>query len=121
MKKVFIVIFAILGLVTVIGLYVKFAKPFAKWNSRFQNDIAQEYMIQDAKVRISTYEWFYDQYNAIKSQKNKVKVITDSAEKQSAELILFDMVGEYNSRASMTMTKAQWMPKDLPYEINLED
>lgn len=120
MKKILTIFWAILGVVLLIALYVLLAKPFAKRNSRFQNDIKQEYMIQDARVRVSSYEWFYDQYNAIKSQKNKIKVISDATEKQAAELILFDMIGEYNSRASMSMTKAQWKPRDLPYEI-LED
>jgi len=44
----------------------------AKWN----NDLDQEWKIQDSNKRLANYEWFYEQYGAINSiawQKNAMQ------------------------------------------------
>ena len=101
-------------------LYYTFSRPFAKFNARFKNDIKQEYMIQDATSRIQNYEWFYEQYEAIKSTANKVK-LSEGSEKNSIRMILADMISEYNARSRQTMTRANWKSESLPYQVNEND
>ena len=113
-------IISILIFIALIFGYFLFGRSFAKFNSRFQNDIKQEYMIQDAKSRIQNYEWFYEQYEAIKSTASKVR-LSEGSEKNSIRMVLADMISEYNARSRQTMTRANWKSDSLPYQIEEKD
>ena len=41
----------------------------------WENDLAQEYRIQDVDNRLYNYQWFYDQYNACIATANNVKIL----------------------------------------------
>lgn len=113
----------LLGICTLIAIfliavgYYTLGRPFAKMNARFQNDVKQEYAVQDVKSRIQNYEWFYEQYEAIKSTSTKAK-LSKGDEKTAITMILNDMIAEYNSRSKMTVTRAMWKSDSLPYQID---
>lgn len=98
------------------GLIRDANSKLARWN----NDLEQEWIIQDANKRLSNYEWFYDQYGIIKSTASKVK-LTEGEEQKATQLILIDMVEAYNSRSKQSMTRALWKAPDLPYQINITE
>lgn len=98
------------------GLIKDANSKLARWN----NDLEQEWIIQDANKRLSNYEWFYDQYGIIKSTASKVK-LTEGEEQKAIQLILIDMVEAYNSRSKQSMTRALWKAPDLPYQINITE
>lgn len=119
--KTFLAGLGVLLAIFVIALaYYTLGRPFARMDARFQNDVKQEYMIQDAKGRIQNYEWFYEQYEAIKLTANKAR-LSDGSEKNSIRMILADQIAEYNARSKQTMTRALWKSESLPYQIDEKD
>lgn len=105
------------GLFAVGVTYYTLGRPFARMDARFQNDVKQEYAVQDVKNRVQNYEWFYEQYEAIKSTANKAR-LSEGSEKNSIRMILVDQIAEYNARSKQTMTRALWKSESLPYQIN---
>ena len=102
----------------IIAVLVLFATPFFhKWNARRVNDIKQEYIIQDANVRVNTYEWFYDMHEEIEATKRKAEIAKGTPEEKGIRMVLASMISEYNAKSKMTATKAQWKAADLPYFI----
>ena len=91
-------------------------KEMAKW----QNDLDEEWIKQEASGRIANYEWFYDQYGTIKATAAKAK-IAKGEEKEDIVMVLSDMVESYNSRSCQTETKAMWKASDLPYQIDVQE
>ena len=119
--KIFTTVFLSLLILFLLAVgYYKLGRPFAKMDARFQNDIKQEYAVQDVKNRIQNYEWFYEQYEAIKSTSTKAK-LSKGDEKTAITMILNDMIAEYNSRSKMTVTRAMWKSDSLPYQIDSKD
>lgn len=115
-KNIFFVIASFTLVLSGCGLIKDANSKLARWN----NDLEQEWIIQDANKRLSNYEWFYDQYGIIKSTASKVK-LTEGEEQKATQLILIDMVEAYNSRSNQSMTKALWKAPDLPYQINITE
>ena len=110
-------------LLVILGIavgYYTLGRPFARMDARFQNDVKQEYAVQDVKNRIQNYEWFYEQYEAIKSTANKAR-LSEGSEKNSIRMILADQIAEYNARSKQTMTRALWKSESLPYQISEKD
>ena len=110
-------------LLVILGIavgYYTLGRPFARMDARFQNDVKQEYAVQDVKNRIQNYEWFYEQYEAIKSTANKAR-LSEGSEKNSIRMILADQIAEYNARSKQTMTRALWKSESLPYQIDEKD
>lgn len=119
LKAVLITIAVVLIIVACIAGYFLLARPWTEFNADFINDIRQEYIIQDADKRIANYEWFYDQYEQIEATRRNAEIAKGTPEEKGILMVLSSMIGEYNSRAMMEHTRAQWMPKDLPYQIEL--
>lgn len=115
-KKTLFVIASFTLVLSGCGLIKDANSKLARWN----NDLEQEWIIQDANKRLSNYEWFYDQYGIIKSTASKVK-LTEGEEQKATHLILIDMVEAYNSRSKQSMTRALWKAPDLPYQINITE
>ncbi|MBE6361380.1 MAG: hypothetical protein E7059_08015 [Treponema bryantii] len=115
-KKTLFVIASFTLVLSGCGLIKDANSKLARWN----NDLEQEWIIQDANKRLSNYEWFYDQYGIIKSTASKVK-LTEGEEQKATQLILIDMVEAYNSRSKQSMTRALWKAPDLPYQINITE
>lgn len=92
-------------------------RSFHAWFADYQNDIKQEYIIQDANKRIHNYEWFYSQYEEIKATKQKVQILEGKPEQDGVKMVLASMVAEYNAKSKMTVTREQWKDQDLPYQI----
>lgn len=66
---------------------------------------------------IQNYEWFYDQYNAIKAQMRNVELMPEgSTDRIGTQMVLNNMIAEYNAR-SKEITRTLWKAKDLPYQI----
>jgi hypothetical protein len=104
--------------IVIIALLVLFATPFFhRWNARWVNDIKQEYIIQDANVRVNSYEWFYDMHEQIEATRRKAEIAKGTPEEKGICMVLSSMIAEYNAKSRMTATKAQWKAKDLPYFI----
>ena len=49
----------------------------------WENDLAQEYRIQDVDNRLYNYQWFYDRYNACIATANNVKILEGDERKQT--------------------------------------
>ncbi len=115
-------VIVVIVLVVVGGLLVYwFAGPsVAKLDARVRGDIGQEYIIQDARTRVGTYEWFYDQYEEIQATELKVRIAKGAEEESGIRMVLASMIAEYNAMARKEHTRAQWMPTDLPYQIEME-
>jgi hypothetical protein len=108
-------IFLTIGIAAVLALFS--APFFHRWNAKRVNDIKQEYIIQDANVRVNTYEWFYDMYEQIEATRRKAEIAKGTPEEKGIRMVLASMISEYNAKSKMTMTKAQWKAADLPYFI----
>lgn len=68
---------------------------------------------------ISNYQWYYDQYNAIQSQKANIDAMpVDAPERTGMIMVMNNAIGEYNSR-SKQITRNLWKATDLPYQIEL--
>lgn len=117
LKAVIITVAVILVIAAFIVGHFMLARPWARFKADFINDIRQEYIIQDADKRIANYEWFYDQYEQIESTRRNAELAKGTPEERGILMVLSSMIGEYNSRARMEHTRAQWMPADLPYQI----
>ena len=120
MKTIVITILLLLAMFLCVIVYYAFGRKFARMDARFQNDMKQEYLVQDAKSRIQNYEWFYEQYEAIKSTASKAN-LSEGVERTSIRMILADQIAEYNSRSKQTMTRALWKSDSLPYQIDEKD
>lgn len=120
MKKIVITILLLLAMFLLVVVYYAFGRKFARMDARFLNDMKQEYLVQDAKSRIQNYEWFYEQYEVIKSTASKAN-LSEGAERTSIRMILADQIAEYNSRSKQTMTRALWKSDSLPYQIDEKD
>lgn len=90
---------------------------FHRWYAVYTNDIKEPYIVQDAHIRVSTYEWFYDMYGEIEATRKKAQIAAGSQEEKGIRMVLEGMIAEYNAMASKKATRAQWMPTDLPYKI----
>ncbi len=118
-----IVIAIIVAIAVIVGgtlIYWAVGPVIAKVDARVQGDIEQEYIIQDARTRVSTYEWFYDQYEQIQATELKARIAKGTEEEAGIKMVLASMIAEYNSMARKEHTRAQWMPTDLPYQIEME-
>lgn len=117
MSKKETVLWIIITILGVVILVLSMTPAFHKWNAQRVNDIKQEYVIQDARTRVQTYEWFYDMYEQIKATRRKADIAKGTPEEKGIRMVLEGMISEYNAKARMKYTKAQWMPQDLPYQI----
>lgn len=86
----------------------------------WENDLAQEYRIQDVDNRLYNYQWFYDQYNACIATANNVKILEGDERKQTL-MVLNSMISEYNSKASQIINAALFKGRDLPQRLELSD
>lgn len=86
----------------------------------FDNDLEEYWLRQDANKRLANYEWFYNQYGAIKSTRTKI-LLAEEPDKTAIKMVLTDMVEDYNSKSRMNHTKAMWKPQDLPYQIDINE
>ena len=108
----------IILIVISVAVVILLATPFFhRWNAKRVNDIKQEYIIQDANVRVNTYEWFYDMHEQIEATRRKAEIAKGTPEEKGIRMVLASMISEYNAKSKMTMTKAQWKAADLPYFI----
>jgi hypothetical protein len=89
-----------------------------------------------ADYRIAAYDKFHDDCNAIVAQKQTIANLADVLDSDKAagvdstqllvdthnvlagKNVLNSMVGQYNSDASKTGTKAQWLASNLPRHIS---
>lgn len=113
MMMVVIVVFVLAALV---GIY--FGLPhFHTYNAKRQGDINEQYLIQNANVRVSSYEWFYTMHDEIIATRKKAVIAKGEPEEKGIRMVLASMIAEYNAKSRMTVTKAQWKARDLPYQI----
>lgn len=111
-------------LFTVLFVYLAFSFFTSLWPFSVAKGLAKKVVNENAIV--NNYEWYYDQYNAIQSQRANVRVIEQmpKSDKQQADLagtvmVLNSMVADYNSR-SKQITRNLWKPNDIPHTISLE-
>lgn len=117
MKKIIIL------LISISSLFFNSCNAIKKGNdalAAFDNDLKESWLRQDAGKRIANYEWFYDQYGAIKATKYKV-LLAEETEKTAIKMVLTNMIEDYNSKSRMNYTKAMWKPQDLPYQIDITE
>lgn len=108
--------FGCIVIIAIIALIVSFP-AFHRWNAKRVNDIKQPYLVQDANVRISSYEWFYDMKEQIEATRRKAEIAKGTEEERGIRMVLSGMIAEYNAKSRMAATKAQWKASDLPYQI----
>lgn len=92
------------------------AHAIAVW----ENDLAQEYKIQDVDNRLYNYQWFYDQYQACIATANNAKIL-DGEERKGTIMVLNSMIAEYNSKSSQVIDAALFKGRDLPSRLELSD
>ena len=116
MKKFTLIeLLAIVGLILIVVAML--SPAFHSCNAKRVNDIRESYITQDADVRVNSYEWFYDMYYQIQATKRKAEIAKGTPEERGIRMVLSGMIEEYNAKSRMIGTKAQWKPKDLPFEI----
>ena len=120
MRNVLFGIIAALVIVLIIVAYYAFAPAIARVDARVRGDVEQEDINHDARTRISTYEWFYDQYEQIQATELKARIAKGAEEEAGIRMVLASMIAEYNATARKEHTRARWMPTDLPYQIEME-
>ena len=115
----------LIGVGSLLFVYLIVSFVFHVWPFSVAAGLAKS--VVNERSIITNYEWYYDQYNAIKAQKANVQIIKTMpvTEKQQTEIagtmmVLNSMIAEYNSR-SKQITRNLWKAKDIPYQINLED
>lgn len=85
----------------------------------YRGDVNANYMVQDARNRIMSYDWYYDQYGQIQAQIANVESLESGDENRSGMIrVVNSMIGEYNSR-SRQYNHNMWKANDLPFEIEL--
>lgn len=108
------------GLVAIIALvfvYCLFAMATSLWPFSVAKGVVNK--VVNAESIVNNYQWFYDQYNAIQSQKiNYESVAPDAYERNGMRMVLNNSISEYNSR-SKQITRNLWKPSDIPYQIEL--
>ena len=57
-------------------------------------------------------------YHQIKATRRKAELAKGTPEERGIRMVLEGMIEEYNAKSRMTGTRAQWKPRDLPFEIN---
>lgn len=119
-KWFFIGCFAIILIIASSSLFTGCTKRQAHAIAVWENDLAQEYVIQDVDNRLYNYQWFYDQYQACIATANNVKIL-DGEERKGTLMVLNNMISEYNSKASQTMNAALFKGRDLPSRLELSD
>ena len=119
-KWFFIGCFAIILIIAASSLFTGCTKSQAHAIAVWENDLAQEYVIQDVDNRLYNYQWFYDQYQACIATANNVKIL-DGEERKGTLMVLNSMISEYNSKASQTMNAALFKGRDLPSRLELSD
>ena len=103
-----------------VSLFSSCTKRQAHAIAVWENNLAQEYRIQDVDNRLYNYQWFYDQYNACIATANNVKILEGDERKQTL-MVLNSMISEYNSKASQTINAALFKGRDLPQRLELSD
>lgn len=121
MKVALGILITVVVICAIVGIYWAVGPAIARIDARVQGDIEQEYIIQDARTRVSTYEWFYDQYEQIQATARNAAIAAGEEEEKGIRMVLSSMIAEYNSEARKEHTRAQWMPDDLPYQIQMEE
>ena len=67
------------------------------------------------------YQWFYDQYNAIKAQKANLNAVDSKSMEYSGMIMVLNRnIAEYNSKSSQ-INRNLWKAPGLPQTISLED
>lgn len=92
------------------------AHAIASW----ENDIRQEFKIQDVDNRLYNYQWFYDQYQQCKATAQNAKLL-DGDEQKGTLMVLNSMIAEYNSKSSQIVNAALFKADDLPYRLEFSD
>ena len=92
------------------------ARAFATW----ENDIRQEFKVQDVDNRLYNYQWFYDQYQQCKATAQNAKLL-EGDEQKGTLMVLNSMIAEYNSKSSQIVNAALFKADDLPYKLELSD
>jgi hypothetical protein len=106
----------VLALVVVFG-YLFAGAVFSIWPFSVAKGVVKS--VVNERSIIQNYQWFYDQYNAIQSQKiNYESVQPDAYERNGMRMVLNNSISEYNSR-SKQITRNLWKANDLPYQIEL--
>jgi hypothetical protein len=107
-----------IGFVVILfGLYFTFALVFSFWPFNVAKEVVNK--VVNANAIVQNYEWFYDQYNAIKAQQANIAVMPkDARELPGMKMVLNNAIAEYNSK-SKQITRNLWKADDLPYQITI--
>lgn len=102
----------------VIVVWVVISSVFSIWPFSVAKGLAKKVVNENAIVY--NYEWYYDQYNQIKATRANLFLLKEGSEDYiGTVMVLNQMIGDYNSKASQ-ITRNMWMPKqDVPYQIPL--
>jgi triacylglycerol esterase/lipase EstA (alpha/beta hydrolase family) len=88
------------------------------WYADYKGDVDETYMVQDARNRILSYDWYYDQYAQIEAQTANLSTIDRTASEYDGMVrVVNSMIGEYNAR-SRQYNHNLWKANDLPYQID---
>lgn len=112
MKRILFVV-----LVCMVFLTGCLPRSLHKWFAGYQGDVQQEYMVQDARNRILSYDWYYDQKGQIDAQIANITILDKEASERDGMIrVVNSMIAEYNSR-SKQYNHNLWKADDLPYEL----
>jgi S-methylmethionine-dependent homocysteine/selenocysteine methylase len=118
LKSVLMVAIIFLALIALTNCTRNQARVISTWSG----GIGMEYDVNRASEQRGNYEWFYDQYGAIKAASQKVKILGLDTEEGKANLMnIASWIEEYNSRSSMSLSRGRWMPTDIPDKLDFSD
>ena len=104
--------------VMILSLSSCLPRSFHKWYADYKGDVGQEYMVQDSRNRILSYDWYFDQFAQIQAQIANIESLGPEALERSGMIrVVNAMIGEYNAK-SKQYNHNLWKAKDLPYEID---
>jgi hypothetical protein len=117
MKRWCIVLIVILAIISLSGCGV--LKDIHATYANYRGEVVSNYMVQDARNRILSYDWYYDQYGQIQAQIANVESLQDGDDTRGGMIrVINSMIGEYNSK-SRQYNHAMWKADDLPYELEM--
>lgn len=74
--------------------------------------------VVNADSIINNYEWYYNQYDALKAQEANIRATSKEDSVRAGMIMVYNNnVAEYNAK-SRQITRNLWKADDLPYQID---
>ena len=111
--RIVIVVIAVLC-----AIYMLSSLVFGLWPLSVARDLAHK--VVNATAIVSNYEWYYDQYEALKAQLTNINSLPkDDPNRLGMLMVLNGGIAEYNAK-SREITRSMWKGQDLPQTVTID-